>query len=150
MLQSIATEIEQPFIALFDPIVQNDGFGKAMIHNLTKAKIVSNPSMSLLTTRTLQCQIEKLYSAGFRTVTGCDFLTCFNNTLRGEDRKRANAVEMLDEVEEWELIMRHYCFVVGSKTSNGTIMEKFCAVDERSVLGFKSGRCTTTLCTHKK
>lgn len=146
MLKSITNSIKQPFIALFDPIIQDDAFGKVMTENLTKAKIISNPTMSLLNTRTLQGQIEKLYHSGFSLATGCDFLTCYETVMSADDRMNAKKVEMLDEIEEWILIMRHYCFVVGCVRgdSNGSCMaEKFCSVGASSPLGFKTGKCSS-------
>lgn len=146
MLKSITNSMKEPFIALFDPIIQDDAFGKVMTQNLTKAKIISNPTMSLLNTRTLQGQMQKLYHSGFSVVTGCDFLTCFETIMSADDRSNANKVEMLDEIEEWVLIMRHYCFVVGciSGNNNGNcIVEKFCSVGEDSPLGFKTTRCSS-------
>jgi hypothetical protein len=149
--------MERPLVALFDPIIQDDAFGKVMTQNLTKAKIISNASMSLLNTRTLQSQIEKLYHSGFSMVTGCDFLTCFETILTAEDKFHANKIEMLDEIEEWVLIMRHYCFVVAGAISNGSnshakhIIAKYCGVEGKisNALGFKIGRCTS-LCKKAK
>ena len=33
--------------------------------------------------------------------------------LSDEQRARANRIEMLDEIEEWQMIMSHYVLVVG-------------------------------------
>ena len=117
--------------------------------------------MSLLQTRTLVSQVDKLSQCGFKNVTGCDFMTCYETIMSGENRKHANMVEMLDEIEEWVLIMKHYCFVVGaggtsSSSSSNTITDdsnysncnnmletKFCSVGDNSSLGFKNGRCMT-------
>lgn len=147
ILSSISSEMKQPFIALFDPIIQHDTFGKVMTQNLTKAKIITNPTMSLLNTRTLQNQIDKLYNSGFDIVTGCDFLTCFDAILSSDDRRRANMIEMLDEIEEWVLIMRHYCFVVAGSCNTQQkqkLTKRYCSMGEENIFGLKSGRCITS------
>lgn len=121
-----------------------------MVQNLTKAKIISNSSMSLLSRTTLQSQIDKLSKSGFTFVTGCDFMTCYETIMNNHDRKQACMVEMLDEIEEWVLIMKHYCFVVASATSgNGgggrssRLARKYCEVGNNSCLRFQRGRCLT-------
>jgi len=129
-----------------------------MAKNLTKAKIITNPSMSLLVSKTLQSQINKLFQCGFQMVTGCDFMTAYETIMSSDDRKQANMVEMLDEIEEWVLIMKHYCFVVaggGCKESNVrksdnhndsryiALLKRFCSAGHGGSLGFRDGRCTT-------
>ena len=111
LLTSITNTCQAPIIAIFDPIIQEDPFGKVMAQNLTKA-CVANQSMSLLNTKTLQSQVRKLYDSGFQTVKGCFFLNAYDHILTKADRRRANSIEMLDVIEEWMLIMKHYCFVV--------------------------------------
>ena len=160
-LQTMTMTLRQPFIAIFDPIIQNDAFGKVMTQNLTKAKIITNPStstISLLTTTTLQEQIDKLVQCGFRNVTGCDFLSCFETIFSADNRRKANMTEMLDEIEEWILIMKHYCFVVGraggrirhgddginAKNEIKTVLDKYCLVGNDGCLGFDHKRCVTT------
>ena len=40
-------------------------------------------------------------------------LEAFSAVLSDEQRARANRIEMLDEIEEWQMIMSHYVLVVG-------------------------------------
>ncbi len=153
--QTITDKCHIPLIAIFDPIVQNDAFGKVMVQNLTKAR-VADPSMSLLNTTTLQQQVDKQWECGFQSVVGCDFYSAYEHILTASDRRRAAMTEMLDEVEEWMLIMRHYCFVVAGgvmKTKArlekddtmfderaykeyNRIVNRFCSTGKESVLGF--------------
>ena len=141
-------------IAIFDPISQNDPFGKVMAQNLTKARI-ADPSMCLLQTRTLKDQLDKLHQCGFSSVTGCDFYGAYEMVLSNDDRKKANMTEMLDELEEWILIMRHYCFLVASggsmscnasskeekDTMTAIALESYCSVEEGNVFGFSKSKC---------
>lgn len=87
-----------------------------MEQNLRKAGI-SDPSLSIFKTKTLQHQIDKLIQCGFSKATGCDMMAAYETVLTPDERKRANRCEMLDEIEEWVLIMRHYCLVVAAGTS---------------------------------
>ena len=67
--------------------------------------------------------------------------------------------EMLDEVEEWMLIMRHYCFLVAAGGVGGEVKvgddtheerrenglkgmeEAFCSVGKGNVFGFVDRKC---------
>ena len=71
-----------------------------------------------------------------------------------EDRRRAARCEMLDELEEFVLLMRHYCLAVGVSTSKRgrdhenedarreCVGYKLCEVGKDSPVGFQEGRCT--------
>jgi drug/metabolite transporter (DMT)-like permease len=43
----------------------------------------------------------------------------YSTILTPEQRQRAQACEFLDELEEWKLIMQHYCIVVACTTASG-------------------------------
>ena len=152
ILETIAKQCLLPMMAIFDPIIQHDPFGQVMAQNLTKARI-ADPAMSLLNARTLQKQVDKLSECGFQYVTGCDFHCAYQTILTNDDRRRANMTEMLDEVEEFILIMRHYCCLVAAGGArmdevlnddkwNG-IAQAFCSVGEGNVVGFAQNNCIT-------
>jgi len=169
ILRTITEAMAHPIMAIFDPIIQYDGFGQVMAQNLIKARITDS-SMSLVNTRTLSAQLEKLKDCGFKTVTGCDFYSAYEMVLTAEDRRRANMAEMLDEVEEWMLIARHYCFLVAAggahRKSDDDIRERdddireqghehdlqeieeaFCSVEDGNVFGFVAKKCVCVTAT---
>jgi O-methyltransferase involved in polyketide biosynthesis len=117
--QHIAKSCRQARLVLYDPIVgesrSRQSFGRVMEQHLLRASIIS-PESSFSHTRTLSQQLNKLTSQGWQTAMGCDMWTAYNmNTLVSpQERMRANASEMLDEVEEWMLIMQHYCILVAT------------------------------------
>jgi hypothetical protein len=73
----------------------------------------------------------------FWQATGCDMWSAYNHVITAEQRRRANQCEFLDEVEEWMIIMRHYCVVVAS-TQQCTIRKRYCEVGKDSPMGFSS------------
>jgi [phosphatase 2A protein]-leucine-carboxy methyltransferase len=139
ILSTITRLCEAPSLVIFDPIIQNDQFGQVMANNLVRAG-VADPNMSLLNTRNLFSQINKLRQGGFQYVRGCDFYDAYESVLTNADRKKANSVEMLDEVEEWILIMKHYCLMAASGSSifrsNESISQLFCSAGISSPIGF--------------
>lgn len=90
-------------------------------------------------------------------------MTCYETIMNHDERKKACSVEMLDEIEEWVLIMKHYCFVVAScSTGCGDagdasagrrkairFSKQYCAIGNDGCLGFQPGRCLTNLESNK-
>lgn len=139
ILSTITRTCEAPSLVIFDPIIQNDQFGQVMANNLLRAG-VADTNMSLLNTRSLSSQINKLTECGFQFVRGCDFYDAYESVLTNKDRRKANSIEMLDEIEEWILIMKHYCLIAASGSfvspRNETISKLFCSTGESSPIGF--------------
>ena len=161
-------------VAMYDPIPCHDRFGQVMIHNLQKVGIVGTKRrsrtsdtsntlennqddpqeqpLSLETTRTLSDQLNKLIQCGFDTAVGSDMMNAYyHGIIPPKEVKHASKCEMLDELEEFHLLMKHYCFCVGVKdgTLGGKEMESrfavgstLCNVGKDSLLGFQEGYCT--------
>jgi len=147
---AISTLCREPIIAIYDPILMNDQFGKVMESNLSRAGLI-NRDMSLIQTRTLEQQFQKLKCTGFDQLLGCNMMEAYESIVTPQQRIRANQCEMLDEIEEWILIMRHYCFIVAGKSSaslslpDSSITQKFCSTGTNSPIGFLPNKCTTSL-----
>jgi [phosphatase 2A protein]-leucine-carboxy methyltransferase len=101
-------------IVLYEPISKNDSFGEIMIHNLAQRGI-SLPTLTKYPT--LQSQIERLKTHGFQWAYSADVHTIHDRWLEKNDRKRIDGLEFLDEREEMNLLLQHYCVVWGG-TSN--------------------------------
>lgn len=159
---SVQPSTSDSFVALvsYDPIPGNDRFGEVMIQNLNKAGIAGKkgqqhsrelnnneekPQMlSLETTRTLSDQLTKLTQCGFDTAVGCHMMDAYDHgVISMEDRRRAARCEMLDELEEFVLLMKHYCLVVGVRSdSKSSVGFRLCSVGNDSLIGFQEARCT--------
>lgn len=131
LLEIITKTCSTPLIALYDPILFNDVFGQEMERNLTRAGLLDT-STCLHHLPTLDSHLDRLTQCGFDVATGCDMAAAYDTILTYEQRMRANKCEMLDEFEEWMLIMRHYCFIVVGRSLDGTfgsdndIVKSFC------------------------
>jgi tRNA wybutosine-synthesizing protein 4 len=126
-------------LALFDPIVGHSGnsrFGGMMEQNLLRLGVVTRDS-SVLQTRTLSKHLEKLVTlSGWAQAVGCDMWSAYHTLMTAEQRQQATEVEVLDEVEEWRLIMQHYCLVVACTSERGL---EFCS---SPLLGFDPSKST--------
>ncbi|EEP82338.1 conserved hypothetical protein [Uncinocarpus reesii 1704] len=63
---------------------------------------------------TLGLQRDRLRNAGFTSAQGAadiDFI--WEKWIGEEEKERVGGLEMLDEIEEWRLLARHYCVAWG-------------------------------------
>lgn len=113
--QHLAKQQEQNnfSIVLYDPILGLDSqFGRMMEQNLHRKRKVLSQQSSGMQTRTLEQHLDKFILSGWDFAIGCDMWTAYQYFLTKEERQKANACEFLDELEEWILIMQHYCLVL--------------------------------------
>jgi tRNA wybutosine-synthesizing protein 4 len=92
----------------YEPIMPHDPFGKQMVLNISMR---GSPLLGIDKYRTVELQKSRFLDAGWSDVTSVSMLHAFTAFLNSDDVKRINSIEMLDEVEEWKLMMTHYCFV---------------------------------------
>jgi len=98
-------------IILYEPIRPHDSFGRVMVQNLAQRGIYLQ---TLHRYSTLTAQKQRLKDAGFVGGQGSadvDFI--FEQWVADAERDRVGRCEMLDEIEEWRLLARHYCVVWG-------------------------------------
>ena len=144
-------------VAIYDPVLGNDGFGRVMEQHLTRAGVAvpptidSNDQLCLTACRTIDSHLDHLTACGFDIAIGCDMLAAYDTVIGLAQRARANAVEMLDEIEEWMLIMRHYCLVVAGITTGSEIdlASHLCSAGDHSPLGFLSTKSVMRRTTSK-
>ncbi|KAL9185572.1 hypothetical protein ACHAXT_003349 [Thalassiosira profunda] len=155
-----------PFVAvaIYDPIPSNDRFGQVLVSSLQKMGIAGrrgqrgqtdddSQKLGLEMTRTLDEQLAKVAECGFDAVVGCDMMSAYDHgVISAEDRRRAARCEMLDELEEFVLLMKHYCLLVGVCTvreksneldagEDRSVGYQLCSVGEDSLMGFREGHC---------
>ena len=54
---------------------------------------------------------------GNDSVVSGSMLTMYDRHISPEERKRVAKLEIFDELEEWRLLMAHYCFTVAVRGS---------------------------------
>ncbi|KAH8804674.1 S-adenosyl-L-methionine-dependent methyltransferase [Xylogone sp. PMI_703] len=101
-------------IILYEPIGSHDSFGQMMVANLAARNIVM-PTVQKY--KTLDDQKERLAELGFGHPEGAQKAVSiehiWNKWIPDEEKRRVNQLEGLDEVEEWELLAKHYGVVWG-------------------------------------
>lgn len=96
-------------IILYEPVRPFDPFGRTMMANLASRGIELR---TLKRYYSLDAQRRRLQVAGFESGQGArDVHQIWESSdwVSETERERIEKIEWLDEVEEWELLARHYC-----------------------------------------
>ncbi|KAF1979889.1 leucine carboxyl methyltransferase 1 [Bimuria novae-zelandiae CBS 107.79] len=104
-------------LVLYEPIFPHDAFGRTMISNLSTRNI-HLPTLTAYPG--LVDQRARLRQYGFGD--GCraaDTKFIWRVWVSEEEKERVAGLEMLDELEELELLLRHYCVAWGWRDGEG-------------------------------
>ncbi|KAK8205893.1 leucine carboxyl methyltransferase [Phyllosticta capitalensis] len=109
-------------LIIYEPIRPHDAFGKVMISNLATRGIVLQ---TLKKYSTLFRQRERLKKFGFSSGQGAADVNFISEQWVSESEKeRVASLEMLDEMEEWILLAKHYCVAWGWRDGDGEVFGK--------------------------
>ena len=103
---------------LYEQILPSDPFGKTMVRNIASRGC---PLKSIGLYPGLEEMCGRFRARGWETVVAKDMDVLYQRMLDREEKARTERLELLDEFEEWHLLMQHYCLV-------------FAAVDHTMVL----------------
>jgi [phosphatase 2A protein]-leucine-carboxy methyltransferase len=101
-------------VVLYEPIRVDDAFGQMMVENLA-ARGIAMPTVQRY--KTLNDQVKRLEELIFGGAGGgsCALTIeeIWEKWITSEERERVDRLEGLDEVEEWQMLARHYAVVWG-------------------------------------
>ncbi|PSN64606.1 leucine carboxyl methyltransferase [Corynespora cassiicola Philippines] len=98
-------------LVLYEPILPHDAFGRTMISNLSTRNIFL-PTLTAYPE--LGDQRARLRGYGFvGGARAADTEVVWREWVSGAEKERVAGLEMLDEMEELELLLRHYCVAWG-------------------------------------
>ena len=101
----------------YDMIEPGDAFGRVMCRNLQSA---GHRVPGFTDYPSLEAQKQRFIDAGAAHAVSRTMLHAYHLLVSHEEQQRLHRLEMMDEVEEWELINRHYAVTVASFFSNNT------------------------------
>jgi tRNA wybutosine-synthesizing protein 4 len=93
----------------YDMISPHDSFGKMIIKNLTSRGF---HIPSIIDFPTLKSQELKFMETNWSDAKSYTMLSIYNDKISAINRKRIEKIEILDELEEWNLLMSHYSFTI--------------------------------------
>ncbi|KAF2703118.1 leucine carboxyl methyltransferase [Pleomassaria siparia CBS 279.74] len=98
-------------LVLYEPILPDDAFGRTMISNLSTRNI---HLPTLLAYPELGDQRRRLKTYGFSDgVKAVDTYFIWQEWVSEAEKERVAGLEMLDEIEELNLLLKHYCVAWG-------------------------------------
>lgn len=99
-------------VLVYDMIGPDDPFGQQLIFNVESRGCPLPGIRSFPTTRS---HSELLEGSGFAEAGVHSMLDVYARYVSPDERKRAERIEFMDELEEWHLIMSHYCLAYAYK-----------------------------------
>ncbi|KAL5364697.1 hypothetical protein BJX96DRAFT_168501 [Aspergillus floccosus] len=108
-------------LILYEPIRPDDAFGRTMVSNLATRGI---QLQTLNEYGSLGAQRRRLREQGFdsgQAAADVDFI--WDRWVSETEKERVAGLEMLDEMEEWQLLARHYCVAWGWRQGEGGVFD---------------------------
>ncbi|KAG9235160.1 S-adenosyl-L-methionine-dependent methyltransferase [Amylocarpus encephaloides] len=122
VVEWFADRIESLGIILYEPIGVDDPFGQMMVSNLA-ARNITMPTVKVY--KTLDDQKRRLSDLIIHTTDdgGAQEAETVGNIwekwISPQEKERVDNLEGLDEVEEWQMLARHYAVVWGWRGKSG-------------------------------
>ncbi len=114
LLRHLTESFDSCGVLIYDMIGPDDPFGKQLILNVESRGC---PLPGIRSFPTAASHAALLRESGFAVGGIHDMLAIYNQYVDQAERKRTEKLEFLDELEEWHLIMSHYCLSYGFKGS---------------------------------
>ncbi|KGO76601.1 Leucine carboxyl methyltransferase, LCTM1 1 [Penicillium italicum] len=111
ILQEAQVNVAPLGLILYEPIRPNDAFGRTMVSNLAARGIQLK---TLPRYASLEAQRDRFQDQGFGDgQAAADIEFIWKRWVNEDEKERVAGLEMLDEMEEWQLLARHYCIAWG-------------------------------------
>ena len=109
-----AARLPQGAVAAYEAVGMEDAFGQQMAQHLADRGCAMRGAAA---GATLAAHEKRCEAAGFEHAQAVDMYTLYtcSPSLDRAEIARAARIEPLDEIEEWRMLMQHYCFLVGSQ-----------------------------------
>lgn len=97
-------------VVTYDPTRPDDAFGRQMLVNLNARGC---PFRSIAAVSDPERHAARLRQCGWARAECCDMNAVYRHLLDPHSRRAAEQLEMLDELEEWTLMLAHYALALG-------------------------------------
>lgn len=109
-------------LVLYEPILPRDAFGRTMISNLQTRNIHLPTLTSYPELGDQRARLSGYhFSAGARAA---DTNFIWKHWISDDEKERVASLEMLDELEELELLLKHYCFAWGWRDGESDVFSR--------------------------
>lgn len=98
-------------LILYEPIRPNDAFGRTMVSNLAARGIQLKTLSRYASLEAQRCRFQDQGFGDGQSAADIEFI--WKRWVNEDEKERVAGLEMLDEMEEWQLLARHYCIAWG-------------------------------------
>ena len=106
-------------MVVYEQINPHDAFGRQMCLNLESRGCGLR---GLYSTPTLEAHERRMVEGGWERAESRSMDELYKGTwLDVGDKRRAEAIEMFDEFEEWHMIQEHYAITIGVKGASSAV-----------------------------
>ncbi|CEP10343.1 hypothetical protein [Parasitella parasitica] len=128
ILRWITDQVKNAMFILYEQIKPDDAFGKMMIRNLKSRNIELK---GIRAYPDLMHQEKRFKDLGWQNVKAVDINTIHDKYLDRSEIARMSKLEILDELEEWQLLSAHYCVALAVRSSD--FVQEFNAVQLQKI-----------------
>lgn len=111
LMERLARLFDHCAVVVYDIIGPNDAFGKTMMSNLAMRGILLK---GVYKYPSVDEQIRR-YGKWMDRVQAFNMLDVYRKCVDVEERRRIERIEIMDEFEEWDLLLKHYVIVLACK-----------------------------------
>ncbi|KAJ1974412.1 carboxy methyl transferase for protein phosphatase 2A [Dimargaris xerosporica] len=125
IIRWVSQNVPTALFAAYEPIGPHDAFGQMMIQNLELRRIELK---GLSKYPDLASQQQRYCDLGWPSAQAVDMATLYAQLPPGE-LQRLMRIEILDELEEFNLFGRHYCFAWAWQSRIPALLDSLAALD---------------------
>jgi len=114
----LAGRLEDAVAVVYEMVRPSDAFGKMMVKNLAQR---GAPLLGVAATPTLRSHEERFLQNGWGAAEALDLDTVYETRLDPEQVSRVEGIELMDEYEEWHLILQHYALTVAWRQADSAL-----------------------------
>lgn len=111
LVQRVSSLFDHVGLIVYDIINPKDSFGKTMISNLASRGI----HLSGIHKYPTVLEQKNRYGRFFDRVQGFHMLEIYNSHVEPHEKHRIESLEIMDEFEEWDLLLKHYLILLACK-----------------------------------
>eukprot|EP01028_Stygiella_incarcerata_P002407 TRINITY_DN14496_c0_g1_i1.p1 TRINITY_DN14496_c0_g1~~TRINITY_DN14496_c0_g1_i1.p1 ORF type:complete len:319 (+),score=76.93 TRINITY_DN14496_c0_g1_i1:54-1010(+) len=112
IMRLFSSKMENAYLVMYEPYLISDDFGRMMLENL---KMRGCPLLGTEKCNSLKAHDERLKSCGWKHVSVHDMLQVDHCFIDKEEAKRLMGIEIMDEFEEYRMILQHYALIIAAK-----------------------------------
>ncbi|KAJ1978003.1 carboxy methyl transferase for protein phosphatase 2A [Dimargaris verticillata] len=125
IIRWVSQHVPTAMFTTYEPIGPHDAFGQMMVQNLEMRRIELK---GLLAYPDLASQQQRYYDLGWPSAQAMDMATLYAQLPPGE-LQRLMRIEILDELEEFNLFGRHYCIAWAWQSRTLPLLDPLTALD---------------------